>query len=87
MQPFPNPETIMYESRLTLARARASMKQLSDAEMKSLDRIHYTRERIQRTDRLLSAVEASWTREWVALPNCTPQPGPAESQAGLKQNG
>lgn len=65
MLPLPSPETTMCTSRLALARTRASVQELSNAERKSLERIHCTRERIQKTDKLICAVEASWARESV----------------------
>jgi hypothetical protein len=78
MQPFLEQEAVMSTSRLTLARTRESLQELSDAERKSLDRIQCTRARIQRTDELLAAVAASWARGLIGLPDSSSHPGHAE---------
>jgi hypothetical protein len=80
MEPFLNPEATLWASRVRLARTDASLQDLSEAIRKTFDRIHCTREQIQRTNQILSAIDASWAADGQ---NC-PTPNPSQDTENKK---
>jgi hypothetical protein len=80
MEPFLNPEATLWASRVRLARTDASLQELSEAIRKTFDRIHCTREQIQRTNQILSAIDASWAADGQ---NC-PTPNPSQDTQNNK---